>query len=114
MMSAFRKCRLKTFNFIKAKKNSYIRFEDAIAFLASRDMKILFPKLFVNFNITIRSLLHAKTIVQARVTIIKTSIAAAHCSKIEILLISHASQILEEKENKGLWPDETLDFIFQA
>ena len=34
--------------------------------------------------------------------------------KIEILLISHASQITEEKENKGLWPDETLDFIFQA
>ena len=42
---------------------SYIRFKHPIALLASRYEKILLPKFFINLNVTIRPLLHAKALV---------------------------------------------------
>ena len=48
---------------IKKKKVSYVRLDHSIVFLASGDVKILFPKFLINLNITIRPLLHTKALI---------------------------------------------------
>lgn len=50
---------------------AYIRFENSIALMTCWDYKILLPKSFINLNITIRSLFHAKALIWSRVSMVQ-------------------------------------------